>query len=228
MAVYLAHHGVILMLLFLPPAIQESQPGMPQLPWFGDSDPRLMRVYEWTLAHSETLRRVVAKLPRAEPKARFRLQPGGEVSYGKLLVQRTKDTYDLTLVVPVKAWQVCGDALEPWVASTFFLALECAERGEVNSTRSPRHYTVSNQTGNRLFAFQSRVRFELAREDSVRLGGIPDSGRALFESRFSGKPATLSDVDNGTAYKFKGKVILWRTPDRRPLPENLDSAPFTP
>ncbi|HJV49584.1 MAG TPA: hypothetical protein VJ549_09950 [Geothrix sp.] len=172
---------------FLTAALIGFQSDLPQLTWFGQSDPRLMRIFEWTLAHSASLRRVVARLPVAEPKARFRLLPGREAPLGELLLVRTEETYDLTLLVPVNGWEKYGDALEPWVASTFFLALDCAERGEVNPTGRPRSFTVTSEVYSRLSTFQYEVRAELAREDPERLDIMPVGGRAYIDDMVRGR-----------------------------------------
>ncbi|HJV49582.1 MAG TPA: hypothetical protein VJ549_09940 [Geothrix sp.] len=185
-----------------------------------------MRIYEWTVAHSASLRRVVARLPQVEPKARFRLQPGKEATFGQLLLTRTQETYDLTLLVPVRGWEEGGDALEPWLASTFFLALDCAERGEVHATGVGRGYGISSQVEDRLSAFQYTVRAELAEADPARLSTMPVGGQAFLRARLGGVVSKPDDHEDGSAYLAEGKLVRWPRPKRIPLPEGLPGASF--
>ena len=116
-----------------PPPVQitQAQAEMPLLP---GSDPVILAVFQWALAHSPSLREVVRQLPAADRKARYRLVPDLDANYGNLRIQATGDLYHIDIGVSFLDWSRCGDALEPWVATALFLALETARHGKVRET----------------------------------------------------------------------------------------------
>ncbi|HJW43149.1 MAG TPA: hypothetical protein VJ463_01755 [Geothrix sp.] len=164
--------------------------GLPMLP---GSDPLIHSTYTWTLAHSPSLQDLVRKLILAERKARYRFVPGLEQRYGRLVVLVTKQEYEIDIQVPILAWNRCGDALEPWIASALYLAYETASKGKLEETANPNHFHFLKETMRAAFAFQGMVRRELVAADPERLKDLPD-GERLYESGFrpvldtSGRP----------------------------------------
>lgn len=174
-------------------------PPSAELPLLPGSDPMVLSAYTWALHHSPSLAEAVRKLAKAERKARYRLVPGLDPNYGRLLVLVTDHDYEIDLQVPILAWNRCGDALEPWIASVIYLALETAERGKLRETRDPNHFRFERDTMRGAFAFQAQVRKELAAADPERLKDLPD-GERLYQAQF---PARLDATGR---------------PVRRPLP----------
>jgi len=174
--------------LFLVQSPITADPPVPnaaltELAWFGESDPMLMDLFRWLLARLPSLQKVVIELVKAEPKALFRLMPDFEVRYGRMTLAKTATHYEITLLVPVLPWTRAHDALEPWVASTVFLALGAARRGGVRGTRDPQTYRWDPQAEQQAFAFQAQVRAELRSLDPSRYGDLPD-GQKLYQKGF--------------------------------------------
>lgn len=174
------------MLLYVqppPPAAVYSSEELPLLP---GSDPLILAAYQWTVAHSPSLQQVVRQLTKVERKARYRLTPGLDLNYGRLLVSTTEEEYHIDIQVPILPWRRSGDALEPWIASALFLALEIASKGEFRDTHDPDKYRFFKKTRFAAFAFQAKVRQEIFAFDPDRLRDMPD-GSILFQQGF---PAT--------------------------------------
>lgn len=166
-----------------PPTPGLQAPAAANLPLLPGSDPLILGTYTWALAHSPSLRELVGRLGAAERKAVYRLVPGLDANLGRLLVRPTEAVYEIDVQVPVLAWHRCGDALEPWIATALFLALEAAGGGRYRETRDPHHLVFSPDALRAAFVFQAQVRRELAAADPVRLADLPD-GRHLFEAGF--------------------------------------------
>lgn len=181
------------------PAHLPPPPPGAELPLLPGSDPMVLNAYHWALHHSPSLQEVVRKLVKAERKARYRLVPGLDKNYGRLLVLVTNDEYEVDLQVPILAWNRCGDALEPWIASAVYLALETAGKGRFRETSDPNYFRFEQDTMRAAFDFQAQVRKELAAADPSRLKDLPD-GEQLYSSGF---PPTVN---------ASGQVV------RRPLP----------
>jgi hypothetical protein len=169
------------------------------------SDPVVFRTYRWALGHSPSLRQLVRQLATAERKARYRLVPGLEPNYGRLVVLATEKEYEIDIQVPILGWNRCGDALEPWIASALYLALETASKGKLKETDNPHHLHFREGTMQAAFDFQAQVRRELVAADPVRLKDLPDGAR-LYRLGFRPLP-----VAPGAS----------RVPNRRPLPDDL-------
>lgn len=191
----------------LPPP-QAVQPAA-ELPLLPGSDPIIIGAFQWALAHSPSLQQVVRQLPGADRKARYRLVPGMAHNYGELRIRPLEDIYDIDIVVPILAWTRCGDALEPWVASALFVALETASKGRYKETGDPQHLRFIGKTREEAFAFQAKVREELASADPVRMTDLPD-GQVIF--RYGFKPGTYPPSISRDAPRFS------KIPRRRPLP----------
>jgi hypothetical protein len=159
----------------LPPGV-----GLPMLP---GSDPLILSTYTWTLAHSPSLQELVRKLILAERKARYRFVPGLEHRYGRLLVLVTEQEYEIDIQVPILAWNRCGDALEPWIASALYLAYESASKGKLEETANPNAFHFLKETMRAAFAFQEVVRRELVAADPERLKDLPN-GESVYRSGF--------------------------------------------
>jgi hypothetical protein len=138
------------------------------------SDSMIFGTYQWALAHSPSLQALLRQLAVADKKARYRLVPGLDPNYGSLLVHPTDEMYDIDIRVSILAWRRCGDALEPWIASALFLALETASKGNCRETSNPQHLHFVSETRKGAFAFQAKVRQELAASDPERLKDLPD------------------------------------------------------
>lgn len=179
-------------------ALPAPPPGT-ELPMLPGSDPLVLGAYHWALHHSPSLQDVVRKLVKAERKARYRLVPGLDKNYGRLVVLVTNDEYEVDLQVPILAWNRCGDALEPWIASVVYLALETAGKGRFRETGDPNRFLFERDTMRATFAFQAQVRKELTAADPSRLKDLPD-GEQLYSAGF---PPTVN---------ASGQAV------RRPLP----------
>lgn len=156
-----------------PPAhVLQVQADLPLLP---GSDPIILSAFRWTLAHSASLRDLLPKIASAEPRARYRLLPGFEQNYGKLIVHPTADAYDVDVLVPILPWRQCGDALEPWIAGALYLAWYAAGDGHLRGTTSRDHLAFLPRTRKAAFAFQAQVRKELVAADPERLKDLPDA-----------------------------------------------------
>lgn len=190
--------GDSLMFSKVPAPLPAPPPGA-ELPMLPGSDPLVLGAYHWALRHSPSLLEVVRKLVKAERKARYRLVPGLDKNYGRLVVLVTNDEYEVDLQVPILAWNRCGDALEPWIASAVFLALETAGKGRFRETSDPNYFRFEQDTMRAAFAFQAQVRKELTAADPSRLKDLPD-GERLYSSGF---PPTVN---------ASGQAV------RRPLP----------
>jgi len=189
----------------LPPPPPQAVQAAAELPLLAGSDPLVFGTYQWTLAHSPSLRHLVQQLAHAEPKARYRLVPGLDLNYGRLAVLATEAGYEIDIQVPVLAWNRCGDALEPWIASALYLALETASKGKLKETGDPHHLHFLDETMQAAFDFQTKVRKELAVADPERLKDLPDGAR-LYRLGF--RPVPLAPGSS-------------RVPARRPLPPGL-------
>jgi len=187
-----------------PPPLQAVQ-AVAELPLLPGSDPLLFGTYQWTLAHSPSLRQVVWQLAHAERKARYRLVPGLGRNYGRLVVVVTEADYEIDIQVPVLPWNRCGDALEPWIASALYLALETASRGRLKEAGDAHHLHFLDETVQAAFDFQAQVRKELAAADPERLKDLPDGAR-LYRLGF--RPVPVAPGSSGV-------------PSRRPLPPGL-------
>lgn len=143
----------------------------------------LMDSFQWMLSRLPGFQKVVIELANAEPKAYYRLVPDLKVSYGRMTLAKTSTHYEITLLVPVLPWSRSHDALEPWVASTVFLALDAARRGGVLSTRDPQTYHWDTEVQQHTFAFQTQIRAELRILDPNLYGDLPD-GLKLFKKGF--------------------------------------------
>jgi len=190
-----------------PPA--QAMQATVEMPLLPGSDSMILETFQWTLAHSPSLQEVVRKLPGADRKARYRLVPGLLQNYGALRIRPLDDIYHIDIEVPVLAWLRCGDALEPWVATAIFLALETASKGKHKETNHPQHLLFIRETRERAFAFQARVREELTAADPLRLKDLPD-GQVIYGFAFQAgryPPAGSKPV-----------VRFSQTPKRRALP----------
>ncbi len=172
------------------------------LPLLPGSDPLVLVTYQWAVAHSSSLGQLVRLLATVEPRARYRLMPGMDPNYGRLIVHPTKDGYEIDIEVSTLAWSRCGDALEPWIASALFLAFETASKGRFGVTDDSHHLRFLNESMQAAFEFQAKVRKELVASDPERLKDLPD-GAQLYRSGF--RPRRVS---NGV-------------PERRALPSGL-------
>jgi len=190
-----------------PVPITQAQVEMPLLP---GSDPVILAVFHWALVHSPSLREVVRRLPAADRKARYRLVPDLDANYGNLRIQATGALYHIDIGVSFLGWSRCGDALEPWVATALFLALETAQHGNVRETGNPQALRFILETKADAFAFQARVREELAAADPVRMKNLPD-GELLYKNAF--RPGVYPPAGSKDLPRFS------QTPKRRPLPE---------
>src|SRR5512133_570815 len=191
-----------------PQAVQRAA----ELPLLPGSDAIILRAFQWALAHSPSLQQVVRQLPGADRKARYRLVPGMAPNYGELRIRPLEDIYDIDIVVPILAWSRCGDALEPWVASALFLALETASKGRYKETGDPQHFHFIGKTREGAFAFQAKVREELALADPVRMKDLPD-GQLIYRYEF--KPGTYPPSASRDVPRFS------KAPVRRPLPPGV-------
>lgn len=162
----------------------------------------ILGTYRWTLARSPSLQQVVLRLASAEPKAKYRLVPGLDQNYGSLVIKATGEGYEVDVRVPILAWSRCGDALEPWIASALFLAMETASKGKLKETDDPNHLRFLRDTMQAAFDFQAKVRSELVAADPLRLKDLPD-GASLYRSGY--RPGSGSP----------------QAPLRRPLPDGL-------
>lgn len=165
-----------------PPPLPPLPPGV-GLPMLPGSDPLILSTYTWTLAHSPSLQDLVRKLILAERKARYRLVPGLEQRYGRLVVLVTEQEYEIDIQVPILAWNRCGDALEPWIASALYLAYESASKGKLEETANPNAFHFLDETMQAAFAFQEVVRRELVAADPERLKDLPN-GERVYRSGF--------------------------------------------
>jgi len=191
--------------IHLPPPPPQAVQAAAELPLLPGSDPLIFGTYQWTLAHSPSLRQLVRQLASAERKARYRLVPGLDRNYGRLVVLATDADYEIDIQIPVLAWNRCGDALEPWIASALYLALETASKGKLKETGDPHHLHFLDETMQAAFDFQSKVRKELVVADPERLKDLPDGAR-LYRLGFTPVP-----VAPGSS----------RVPSRRLLPPGL-------
>lgn len=181
-----------------PPQASNSVSELPLLP---GSDPLVLGAYRWTVVHSVSLQEVVRQLAAADTKARFRLLAGLSEKYD-FTIFTTNDGYQIDIAVPVLAWTRCGDALEPWIASSLFLALEVVRKEKYRSNPDSNQHSFLQESIWDSFKFQGRVRKELLISDPVRLKDLPD-GSSLYKSRF--RPASASSGP----------------PSRRPLPSDV-------
>lgn len=155
---------------------------MAELPLGPGSDPLILDVYQWTVAHSASLQRVVQQLAAADRKARYRLLPGLGDRFS-FTIAAAEGESQITLEVPVLAWAKCGDPLEPWIASSLFLALEVISKENHRANPDPHRYDFLRSSIRASFAFQRAVRKELQAADPVRLKDLPDD-LVLYESGF--------------------------------------------
>lgn len=190
------------MLQVPPPAPPQALQVLTEMPLLPGSDPMLLGAFQWAFKHSPSLSQLVQRLVLAERKARYRFVPGLDSNFGRLVVEPTRDGYDIDIEVPIIAWNRCGDALEPWIASSLLLAFETASKGRLLETRDPKHFQFLRETMEAAFAFQAKVRKELVAADPERLKDLPD-GQRLYESGYRPSPFV-----NGS-------------PRRRALPDGL-------
>lgn len=197
---------------YLPPPPPPAVQAVSELALLPGSDPMILGTFQWTLAHSPSLQEVVRKLPAADRKARYRLVPGLLQNYGGLRVRPLEEIYDIDIEVPILAWSRCGDALEPWVATAFFLALETASKGKHKETGDPQHLLFIRETRDGAFAFQAKVREELAAADPARMKDLPD-GLVLYNHAF--QPGLYPPAGSKLGIRFS------MTPKRRALPDGV-------
>jgi len=164
-----------------PPAHQVVQ-SAPELALLPGSDPVILGSYQWTLDHSPSLQQVVQELVRTDRKARYRFVPGLDNRY-TFLVRPTAREYEIDIEVPMLAWRQCGDALEPWIASTLFLVLEVVKKEQYRTFADGNHLSFLKGSIAASFAFQRKVKDELEKADPVRLKDLPD-GASIYASRF--------------------------------------------
>lgn len=165
-----------------PPALAAPQ-ALSELPLLPGSDPAILATYRWTLAHSSTLQEVVRRLAKADRKARFRLVPGFEERYD-ILVVPTQEEYEIDIRVPILGWTRCEDALEPWIASSLFLAVEIVEKERYRHRKVAREVAFLKGSIQASFTFQRKVREELQAADPERLKNLRD-GSGIYLSRFA-------------------------------------------
>ncbi|NWJ42270.1 MAG: hypothetical protein HXX12_15005 [Geothrix sp.] len=194
-----------------PPPTQVVQL-TPDLPLLPGSDPMILGAYQWALAHSPSLQQVVSQLPGADRKARYRLVPGLDPDYGSLLVGAPGDIYEIDIRVTTLPWIRCGDAIEPWIASAIYLALETATNGRWRETGDKQKLRFTHETRQGAFALQAKVRTELMAADPERLKDLPD-GELLF--RYGFQPGVYPPSHSRRMPEFS------RTPTRRGLPKGM-------
>lgn len=180
-----------------PPPVQAPNP-VADLPLLPGSDALILGVYQWTVAHSVSLQGVVRQLAAADGKARYRLLPGLGARF-EFTVSAADGEYQVDIEVPILAWTRCQDALEPWIASSLFLALEVISKEKYRGNPNPHQYVFLPSSIRASFVFQSQVRRELQAIDPLRLKDLPDGAR-LYNLGF---PPSSS---------------LQEGPSRRPLP----------
>lgn len=208
------------MIQALPPSLEAAQ-ARAELPLVPGSDPLILSAYRWTVAHSASLQGVVRQLAAADRKARFRLVPGLGTRYG-FLISPTQGEYQIDIEVPILAWSRCGDALEPWIASSLFLAWEVIRKEQYRAGSTPYHYYFIKDSIRASFAFQRLVRKELLAADPVRLKDLPD-GALIYESGFQlappdrGGPARRA-LPDGVGTLEGPKLDLPPRPTRIPPP----------
>lgn len=159
-----------------PPVVVQST----ELPLLPGSDPQLLAAFRWAVAHSPSLREVVRRLALSDRKASYRLLPG----FGRFVMQirPNPDGYDVDVEVPILAWARCGDALEAWVASALFIALEVIDREKYRPGQTWLYILDSSVRS--AFPFQRQVKRELQAADPERLKDLPD-GWTLYQSHFT-------------------------------------------
>jgi hypothetical protein len=165
------------------PLAQVAPQALPELPLLPGSDPAILATYRWTLAHSSTLQDVVRRLAKADRKARFRLVPGFEERYDFLIVP-TQEEYEIDIRVPILGWTRCEDALEPWIASALFLAVEIVEKERYRDRKATRELAFLKGSIQASFTFQRKVREELQAADPERLKNLRE-GSGIYVSRFA-------------------------------------------
>ncbi|WP_285724091.1 hypothetical protein [Geothrix rubra] len=145
------------------------------------------------------------QLAAADGKARYRLLPGLGARF-EFTVSAADGEYQVNIEVPILAWTRCHDALEPWIASSLFLALEVISKEKYRGNPNPHQYVFLPSSIRASFDFQSQVRRELQAIDPLRLKDLPDGAR-LYNLGF---PPT-SALQEGSS--------------RRPLPSGLRPPP---
>ncbi|WP_306591161.1 hypothetical protein [Geothrix sp. 21YS21S-4] len=168
-----------------PPALIGPE-SVVELPMYPGSDPMILATYRWVLAHSPSLREVVRRLARADKKARFRLVPGLGDRYDFLITPTPVD-YEIEIQVPILGWTRCEDALEPWIASSLFLALEVVEKERYRDRSARGYLAFLDGSLHGSFVFQRKVRQELQAVEAERLKDLPD-GPGLYRSGFRPSP----------------------------------------
>lgn len=171
-----------------PPAQQVALPAA-ELPLLPGSNPLILGTYQWTLARSPSLQQVVRELARADRKARYRLIPGLGDGY-TFVVTPVNEEYEIDIEVPVLPWRQCGDALEPWIASSLFMVLEVVKNEKYRAHSRQNILTFLPGSVSASFIFQSKVKKELQASDPERLKDLPDGAR-IYHSHFA--PTLLSD-----------------------------------
>jgi len=162
------------MLMCYQPPVQQAKNLTPELPMFPGSDPEILAAYEWTLAHSPSLQQVVRKLANSDKKARYRLISGGLATRYNMTVTAIDEGYVITIVVPVLGWMRCEDALEPWIASALFVALEVINKENYIERTRWKSHSILTKSVNASFVFQQKVRDEIIAADPERLKNLPD------------------------------------------------------
>ncbi|HJV47808.1 MAG TPA: hypothetical protein VJ549_00905 [Geothrix sp.] len=188
------------MLIYFPPFVFEAPTPTAELPLLPGSDPMILETYKWTLAHSPSLQELVKKLALADRKAKYRLCPGLEPNYGKIVIHPTAEDYHIDIQVPTTPWARYGDALEPWIASALFLACEIAVHGAIRDATDSYCLVFYKKSEKAAFAFQKEVRKEIEHADPVRLQNL-GTGLELFHT------------------SFKSILDIKAPPQRRPLPK---------
>lgn len=161
-----------------PPAVIHSI----ELPLLPGSDPQVLAAYRWAVAHSPSLREVVRRLALSDRKASYRLLPG--FSTFILQVAPRGNGYEVEVEVPILAWTHCGDALEAWVASALFIALEVIDREQYRAAPRQIRLAILDASVRSAFPFQRQVKRELQAADPERLKDLPD-GWTLYQSHFT-------------------------------------------
>lgn len=173
---------VMNMLMHYQPPVQQTTNPTTELPLFPGSDPEILAAYEWTLAHSPSLQQVVHQLANSDQKARYRLIPGYGTRYN-MVVTPINGEYIISIEVPILAWEHCEDALEPWIASALFVALEVINKEKYLERAKGKSHSILTSAINASFIFQRKVKIELALADPKRLKDLPDGAR-IYESGF--------------------------------------------
>lgn len=134
------------------------------------SNPHLIETLKSLETNSETVRNILTALWVEQPKVQLELQTTSKQTFGAVMVIKTSSSYQLRLFVQEQPYLQKHDALEPWLGSMLFMALEISRSADVN------------QVDDYTYSFKNALIKKMCKTQDIIRNELNNSGLPLFKN----------------------------------------------